>query len=112
MIKYLIFHVTIIGGRIENKLKVLLNKTHLYKYVTFTGRIPYDIMYEYISKSDFFLPLLDPKYHGIYLSKKTSGSFQLAYGFIIPMLIEKTFAEKYGFNNSNSIIYNNDDCYS
>lgn len=105
------FHVTIIGGNIENKLKVLLNKTqtHLSKYVTFTGRIPYDIMYEYISKSDFFLPLLDPKQHGIYLSKKTSGSFQLVYGFIIPMLIEKTFAEKYGFNNSNSIIYNNDD---
>ena len=35
----------------------------------------------------------------------------MVYGFIIQMLIEKTFAEKYGFNNSNSIIYNNDDIH-
>ena len=103
------FHVTIIGGNIENKLKILLNKNHTSKYVTFTGRIPYDIMYEYISKSDFLLPLLDPNRHILYLNEKTSGSFQLVYGFNIPMIIQKNFAEKYEFNNSNSIIYNNND---
>ena len=103
------FHVTIVGLIMENKLKQLFNKTYLSKYVTFTGRIPYDTMYKYISESDFFLPLLDPKQHKLYLSEKTSGSFQLVYGFNIPIIIQKIFAEKYGFNNSNSIIYENND---
>ena len=47
------FHVTIISGWIENKLKVLLIK--LIKYVTFIGRFLYDIMYEYISNQIFFI---------------------------------------------------------
>ena len=64
-------------------------------------------MYKYISKSDFLLPLLDPDQQSLYLSKKTSGSFQLVYGFNIPIIIQKIFAEKYEFNNSNSIIYDN-----
>ena len=101
------FHITIIGGKIEKKIKILFNKAYLSKYVTFTGRIPYDIMYKYISKSDFLLPLLDPDQQSLYLSKKTSGSFQLVYGFNIPIIIQKIFAEKYEFNNSNSIIYDN-----
>ena len=101
------FHITIIGRGInENLYKNLSIKNNLTNYITFTGRISYDKMYELISKADFFLPLLDPKIHAKYLKKKTSGSFQLSYGFNIPMLIESIFSKKYGFNNKNSIIYN------
>lgn len=100
------FHVKIIGsgGRIFKKLA---KKKKLMKYISFTGRISYSLMYKYISNSDFFLPLLDSKKHKNYISSKTSGSFQLSYGFNIPMIIEKTFAKVYNFSNNNSVIYNN-----
>lgn len=101
------FNVTIIGYSMDINFKEFFNKKHLSKYIKFIEKIPYDIMFEYISKADFFLPLLDSKIHTNYLKVKTSGSFQLVYGFNIPIIIEKIFAEKYGFNNSNSIIYNN-----
>ena len=101
------FHVIIIGKGINDKTyKKFSIKKKLTNYITFTGRIPYDKMYELISKADFFLPLLDHKIHTKYLKEKTSGSFQLSYGFNIPMIIEKIFSEKYGFNYNNSIIYN------
>ncbi len=90
----------------EKAYKKFSIKKKLTNYITFTGRIPYDKMYELISKADFFLPLLDHKMHTKYLKEKTSGSFQLSYGFNIPMIIEKIFSEKYGFNYNNSIIYN------
>ena len=98
------FHVTVIGGGEQIFLNIT-KKNNLNKYIKFTGRIPYDLMFQYLSNADFFLPLLDPEKHEIYLKEKTSGSFQLVYGFNIPMIIEKNFAEKYGFNNLNSVIY-------
>jgi len=100
------FHVTVIGVG-HKKLKKLVKKKKLTKYITFTGRISYILMYKLIAKSDFFLPLLDPNIHKQYLSDHTSGSFQLSYGFNIPMVIEKTFAKAYNFDDNNSIIYNN-----
>lgn len=106
--KILNFKVTIIGYSMEKKFIKFFNNEYLSKHIIFIKKIPYDIMFEYISNADFFLPLLDPKQHAYYLNDKTSGSFQLVYGFNIPMLIEKTFAEKYGFNNLNSLIYNTD----
>ena len=99
------FHVTVIGKG-HKKLKKLVFKKKLTKYITFTGRISYSLMYKNIAKSDFFLPLLDPNIHTKYISDHTSGSFQLSYGFNIPMVIEKTFANAYNFDNNNSIIYN------
>ena len=98
------FHVTIVGEGFE-KLENSIKNNDLTKYLTFTGRISYSLMYKYISKSDFFLPLLDPNKQKRYLIEKTSGSFQLSYGFNIPMIIEKTFAKIYNFNVNNSIIY-------
>ena len=99
------FHVTIIGRIFEKSIKNIVINKNLSDYITFTGRIPYDVMFQKISQADFFLPLLDPKKHINYLKEKTSGSFQLVYGFNIPMIIEKIFAEKYGFDNKNSVIY-------
>ena len=53
-------------------------------------------MFEYFSNTDFFTFI---KKHAKYIKVKTSGSFQIAYSFNIPMILEKKFAEKYGFNN-------------
>lgn len=99
------FHVTIIGRILEKSIKNIVINKNLSNYITLTGRIPYDEMFQKISQADFFLPLLDSKKHIKYLKEKTSGSFQLVYGFNIPMVIEKIFAEKYGFDNKNSVIY-------
>jgi hypothetical protein len=99
------FHVTIIGKIWEISIKNIAINKNLSEYITFTGKITYDEMYQKISQADFFLPLLDPKKHIKYLKEKTSGSFQLVYGFNIPMIIEKTFADKYEFDNKNSVIY-------
>ena len=105
------FHVTVIGKG-HKKLKKLVLKKNLTKYITFTGRLSFSLMYKIIAKSYFFLPLSDPNIHKQYLSDHTSGSFQLSYGFNIPMVIEKTFAKAYNFDDNNSIIYNknNDFC--
>ncbi len=100
------FHVTIIGNLNEKSLINIINDKNLNNYITFTGRIPYDEMFQKVSEADFFLPLLDPEKHIKYFKEKTSGSFQLVYGFNIPMIIERVFAEKYGFDNKNSVIYN------
>ncbi len=109
---YINFHITIIGKGYKNLIKSV-SKTNLTKFITFTGRISYSLMYKYIAKSDFVLPLLDPKIHKHYLKQQTSGSFQLSYGFNIPLIIEKTFAVNYKFNNNNSIVYNkNNDFYN
>ena len=64
-------------------------------------------MFEKLEQSDFILPLLDPniKSHKRYMDSGTSGSFQLIYGFNKPCIIHKTFADIYNFDNSNSIIY-------
>lgn len=98
------FHLTIIG---DGKKPILSDK--IKNFITFTGRIPYDTMYNIISKCDFFLPLLDPIFHLKYAKTLTSGSFQLSYGLNIPILIHSFFAEVYNFDNGNSIIYEDDE---
>ena len=102
------FHITIIGRLFQNSLKDIKINKNLSNFITFTGRIPYDEMFQKISQADFFLPLLDSKQHIKYLTVKTSGSFQLVYGFNIPMIIENIFAEKYEFDNKNSLIYDSE----
>lgn len=64
-------------------------------------------MFKSLEESDYFLPLLDPelKAHKRYTRSGTSGSFQLIYGFLKPCIIHKTFADIYGFDTSNALIY-------
>ena len=68
-------------------------------------------MYKEIEEADFILPMLDPKNieHEIYIKNKVSGTFQLIYGFLKIAIINKKFAEPYGLNEANSIIYDNNE---
>lgn len=96
------FKITIIGvGKLEDIPK------EIQKYFEILGRVDYQTMFEKLEKADFILPLLDPniKAHKRYMDSGTSGSFQLIYGFNKPCIIHKTFADIYNFDNSNSIIY-------
>ena len=96
------FKITIIGN---GKLEEL--PTDIRSYFNILGRLDYQKMFKEIEKSDFILPLLDPdiEAHKRYMYYGTSGTFQLVYGFNKPCIIHKTFADIYGFDEKNSIIY-------
>ena len=103
------FKITVVGrGSIKNI------PFSLRKYFEIKGQLPFPNMYEEMEKSDFFLPLLDPKNpkHERYITQGTSGSFQLIYGFLKPCLIQRKFADVYNFDNKNSLVYEqNSDLY-
>jgi hypothetical protein len=66
-------------------------------------------MYEEVENADFFLPMLDSEdpEHNKYITKTTSGSFQLIYGFRKPCLLAEKFTKIHGFDSDNCLIYKN-----
>lgn len=73
--------------------------------IEFLGFLDYPSMYRQIEKTDYILTLLDPEQHEIFKTVRSSGSYQLIYGFRKPTVIEYDFAECHGYNNENSIVY-------
>ena len=100
------FKITVIGIGELDELPVDIRR-----YFNILGRVDYQTMFDELEKSDFVLPLLDPEIeaHKRYMDSGTSGTFQLVYGFNKPCIIHKTFADIYGFNEKNSIIYEYND---
>lgn len=85
------------------------------KYFDFKGRLAYKEMYQEIENADFLLTLFDTENitHDRYLTTGASGSYQLMYGFHIPGLLPYKFQSKInGFNNLNSIGYNNNNDFA
>lgn len=97
------FEIIIIGreGNVEG-----LKEEHK-QHIRFLGRLNYPDMFDEVRRADYFLPLLDPEneMHLQYNTKRSSGSFQLIYGFRIPCIIESAFAQAHGFTDENSIVY-------
>ena len=96
------FEIIVIGrGKLEIKNNKIRDK------IKFTGRITYEKMYKIITDCDYILGLLDPNntLHDRYVKYGTSGTFQLSYGFLKPLIINEKFAISHGLNDSNSIIY-------
>jgi len=60
-------------------------------------------MYKEINGADFFLALIDQE--SIQYANKASGTYQISYGFLKPLLLHRIFSEVSGFNNENSILY-------
>ena len=70
-------------------------------------------MYDEIEKADFILSAYeDNPEHRKYITSKTSGTFQLVYGFLKPIIIRENFAAINGFNPTNAILYSQDSQYS
>ena len=87
----------------------------LKKYIDIKGRLSFTDMYNEIEKSDFMLTAYDDtkEEHLGYITSSTSGCFQLVYGFLKPCVIIRSFAPINGFDDGNSVIYeNNDDFYN
>ena len=82
----------------------------LKQYFEFKSKLPYKDMYYEIENADFLLTLfdVDNEAHDRYIYSGVSGSYQLSYGFNIPVVIPYKFqTEINGFNESNSIGYKN-----
>lgn len=86
---------------------------HLKKHVKKLGRLNFPDMYRHCMESDFLLALLDPEspQQESYKRGTTTGSKQLSLGLNKPMLIEKTFADVYGFNEGDSLVYSGNTLY-
>lgn len=99
------FKVTVIG---KGHLKGL--PPEIRPYFDIKGRLPFDKMYDEIEKADFLLTSYnknDPM-HIRYNTTGTSGNFQLVYGFLKPVVLIRDFAPINGFNDENSILYEDD----
>lgn len=103
------FKVTVIG---KGKLKDLPEDLH--KYFDIKGRLSFSDMYAEMEKADFMLTAYDDRniLHQRYNTVGTSGNFQLVYGFLLPCVIIKSFAGINGFNEGNSVIYDEVDSYT
>lgn len=85
----------------------------LQKYINIIGRISFNELYSLMEKSDFYLSLLDPynALHKKYSYDIISGSNQLVLGFKIPFIINEIYASAYGYDQSNAIIYKENNLY-
>ena len=74
---------------------------------TFKYNISYSDLYNEVNNSDYIIINLDPnnKKNTAFKNTRVSGSIQLAYGFLKPVIISKDFAEIYNFNSDNSLLY-------
>ena len=98
------FKVIVIG---KGKISDLPN--NLQPYISIKGKLDFDKMYSEIEKADFILSAYEDNYeHSKYATSKTSGTYQLVYGFLKPIIIKANHAPINGFNETNSIIYNSD----
>lgn len=86
-------------GRTSNRdgqeLKARIRELGLGEHFTlFDGFIPHEKFYEKLKKAWLVLPLITPrcKDYADYIDFKITGSFNLAYGFRLPMLQHESFA--------------------
>ena len=98
------FKVTVIG---KGNLKNIPSKIR--RFFDIKGRMPFNKMYDEIEKADFFLTSYDEEHpnHLRYITSGTSGNFQLIYGFLKPCVIKKSFCTVNGFDENNSVVYEN-----
>jgi len=90
------FSVKIIG----NKMKI--PEKYNDNFLVF-GFLDFQKMYNEINDSDFLLALIDQA--SVQYTNKASGSYLLSYGFLKPIVLHKRFSEVSGFNDKNSILY-------
>jgi hypothetical protein len=101
------FHITLIGSG-----NVSINKS-VESYFTTLEHVDFPTLFQYLEQADFILALLDPENpeHEEYVDRKTSGTFQLSYGFLKPIILCKKFTKGTGFTNENALIYDNNSMF-
>jgi len=87
-------------------LKQLKNHPTAQQFITFDGFIPPDLFHSYIRESDYILPLIHENTESFsdYLRYKISGSYNLAFAYKIPLLLDESLKEIEDFKG-NAIFY-------
>ncbi|MDR2337635.1 MAG: hypothetical protein LBE20_03170 [Deltaproteobacteria bacterium] len=100
---YTNFEINIVGSKSPSIPSILR------KRIKFLGWLKFDSFQKEVENSDFLITLLNSsnKYHQGYMQYKTTGTKQLALGFLKPLIIEKPFADIYGFDAQNAVVYTN-----
>ena len=102
----------IVTGRYD-----VLNRTIISKNLTdnfiFKLNSTYSELYKSVIKSDYIIAILDPniEYDKGYMEYRVSGSIQLSYGFLKPIIIHQGFSKFYFLNSRNSLLFNDSNIY-
>jgi hypothetical protein len=85
---------------------------YAYRFITTRGYVPFSILFDEIAQSSYILVLIDPadKSHEHYLSYTTSGVKALIHGFNKVPIIHRNVATQYGFDETNSVLFDDDNC--
>ena len=97
----------ILLGKIDEKfkpeLKDFLQKLNLNdSFILFDEFIPNEVFYSYLQLSNIVLPLIHPEdiWFEKYFRMQISGSYNMAFTYKIPMLIEKSFSSYEDFTDT------------
>lgn len=96
------FEVHLIGGATLSEVPDDIR--HAFRAL---GRMPFAQMYDALDRTHFLLALLDSRTapHRGYLHHNTTGTRQLSLGFRTPMVMDRAFAEAYGFDPATAMIH-------
>jgi hypothetical protein len=85
---------------------------YAYRFITTRGYVPFSVLFNEIAQSSYILVLIDStdKSHEHYLSYTTSGVKALIHGFNKVPIIHRKVATKYGFDETNSVLFDDDNC--
>jgi glycosyltransferase involved in cell wall biosynthesis len=95
------FHITLFGAG------DIAIKQSLKNCFTVLGYVDFSSLFQYLEQADFILALLDPENleHEVYVNRKSTGTFQLCYGFLKPVILCRKFITGTGFTDANALIY-------
>jgi hypothetical protein len=84
---------------------------HLRPFITEVGPVDFRQLYAEMEAANFVVTSFQRDYadHVPYRTTKTSGSFQLCYGFSTPCIVQRDFAAYTALNAKNSLLYDRDD---
>ncbi|WP_050930369.1 hypothetical protein [Aestuariivita boseongensis] len=82
----------------------------LEQHVTELGRVDFSDLYKQVEDADFIVTAFqaDNPDHLAYRTVKTTGSFQLCYGFGTPCIVQEQFANGTALTAENSLFYDTD----
>ena len=100
------FEIRLIGKKGASNIPA-----HLKRNVVELGRVDFSQMYKEVENADFIVTAFqeDNEEHAAYKTVKTTGSFQLCYGFGKPCILQQDFAVGTALNETNSLFYSTDD---
>jgi hypothetical protein len=67
--------------------------------------IPFEMLFDTIEGADFLACNIAGMWEGNFAHGQTSGTKQLSLGFLKPCIIERRYAEAYGFSENNAVVY-------